>query len=165
MAQARAVSVIAEEIHHVDLLEGRSCVTTLPFAKASASEQAAYQGDARAAIRRRDVVAMAVAKHKAVQAAEAVLTATSSPLITLGKETLKAVIGAALEAHHAHLSAHDDARELREYEALIGVPVKRHFTVHDGGKDAPYARGTYQPRAGSLDWAEREASDYNGEEL
>lgn len=132
LQKAGAIERIAYELFHDDVLAGRS-TTSATWEGTPAHEQAVYLADARAALRRLDAVALSVAKHRAVQAAAAELAHTTR-LTDVGREQLKAVIKAALDAHHAHLSREDDSTEVAEYEQIVGLPPTRDFAVIDGGR-------------------------------
>ncbi len=121
---------IARELFHADVLDGRTEMSAA-WEQLTEHERDLYLAEARAALRRNDPVAASVARHRAYQAAEKVL---GPSLNDIGREGLKRVLRAGLEAHHAHLQSDRTEQEVREFEQRSGLPAPRAFAMLEGGK-------------------------------
>lgn len=127
---------MASELFRLDVLAGRS-TTSATWAGTPEHERAVYYADARMARRRLDVCAMAVAKHRAYQAAFDALLRAGLPDAS---NRLKQAIRAALDAYEGHLSREDSSDEVKEYERLCGLLpslrlVKAERVPNTEGKD------------------------------
>lgn len=146
-----AADEIAKALFHVDVLQHRS-ERAATWEGTTEADREAYRADARAALRRRDVLAMPTAMHKARKAARETFTEQARQLLAEGEgaKALDAAIDAAIAAHYAHLAYGKPDQDERHFERVHDIPSPREFTVIDGGRrveSAQQSEGGMSPLA------------------